>query len=223
MITEDSACAKGLETPFYIPASNPAPCREEMNCHFPARMAGWGIKEGLKFSGAFIGVILIIAGIVYAWKEKPRITINRKTWAQATATSIATAVDQYYTEYNKLPGVAGRVTTDKVEGIRLLNILNGDESRDAAAENERFIRFLSLREGRDDRRGVIYDSTGSGAVVGLYDEWGSPYTVFLDGDGDGVLEFKLGSKEVRLEGRRAAVVSPGKDGKLGTPDDIKTW
>ena len=196
-----------------------------MNCHFPTRMAGWGIKEVLKFKLAFIGVCLGIVVVVLGFRiGSPRGGHDHRSLrTHNSATSIATAVDQYFTEYNKLPGVAGRVTTDKVEGIRLLNILNGDESRDAAAENERFIRFLSLREGRDDRRGVIYDSTGSGAVVGLYDEWGSPYTVFLDEDGDGVLEFKLGSKEVRLEGRRAAVVSPGKDGKLGTPDDIKTW
>jgi len=33
---------------------------------------------------------------------------------------------------------------------------------------------------------------------------------------DEVLEFKLGSKEMRLEGRRVAVVSPGRTGKLGS-------
>ncbi|MDP4719761.1 MAG: hypothetical protein NWR51_02310 [Akkermansiaceae bacterium] len=60
-------------------------------------------------------------------------------------------------------------------------------------------------------------------MCGLYDEWGNPFTVFLDTDADGVLDLKLDMRETRLEGRKVAAVSPGKDGKLGTADDVRTW
>lgn len=182
------------------------------------------MKWGRKVIGTFIAVGVIIGGIVFLFRSgTARIQNGNRLQAQVAAWSLATAADQFFTEYSKLPGVPGRVTTDSGEGIRLLNILMGNKPQDAAAENERFIRFLALREGRNNRGGVIYASTGSGSAVGLYDEWGNPFTVVLDTDGDEVLKFKLGSKKMRLEGRRVAVVSPGRDGKLGTSDDVKTW
>lgn len=148
--------------------------------------------------------------------------ICRKTEPQATATSLATAAEQYFTEYDCLPDAPDRVTTITPDGIRLLNILCGLVTSDDPSVNPRAIRFLSLREWRRRRGGVVYDSEEK-FIVSLRDEWGNPFTVFLDTDSDEVLHLELGSKEITLEGRRAAAVSPGMDGKLGTADDVKTW
>lgn len=80
---------------------------------------------------------------------------------------------------------------------------------------------MSIREAKGKRGGLVYDPKGK--IVGLHDDWGNPFTVFLDTDWDQILEFKLGTRDFRLEGRSVAVVSPGEDGKLGTPDDVRTW
>ena len=66
-------------------------------------------------------------------------------------------------------------------------------------------------------------NTNDGKLEGLFDSWGSPYTVELDSDGDNKLRFILGSKTVELPDRIVAVHSPGPDGKQGTRDDVTTW
>ena len=147
---------------------------------------------------------------------------GRRSHTQQTTISIATASDQFYTEYNCVPDVPVRVTTDSADGIRLMNILAGLIRTDAPSGNPRGFKFLSIKEGKGKQDGVIYDSDGK-FIVGVFDEWGNPFTIFLDTDYNEILHLKEGSREVTLKGRRAAVVSPGEDGKLGTGDDIKTW
>lgn len=149
----------------------------------------------------------------------------KKTTAQATATSVATAIDQYYTEYSTLPdpndgGSSGDVQfdTDSGNGVELLRILAGLETGNDI-QNDRKIRFLSLKEAKSGNRdGVVYSSDGND-IEGLYDPWGEPYYIVLDYDYDERLSVSpQGSPSKNLNGRRAAVYSLGTD----TPADAKS-
>ena len=84
--------------------------------------------------------------------------------------------------------------------------------------NLRAVKFLSVREGRGNRNGLIYGKDGK-SVVGLFDPWGGGYHVRLDLD----LDEKIHVNGKVLENRRVAVWSDGPDRKPGTADDIKTW
>lgn len=139
-----------------------------------------------------------------------------------TVTSLETAVNNFFTEYGKLPNVDSKITTDSPAGIQLLHILLGIEPAGENPQNTSHVKFLSVKEGKEKRDGLIYAADGR-SVEGLYDSWGNPYTVEIDTDYNEILEFKRGSRTETLKGRRVAVHSPGPDGIHGTRDDITTW
>lgn len=157
----------------------------------------------------------------------------RKVTAQAAATSVATAIDQFYSEYSSLPSGSGTLKTDVGDGVILLNILAGlEEGTDI--ENERKIRFLSLKDAKNGKRdGVVYDASGD-KITGLYDPWGGPYFIVLDNGSGGDFEAydeKLtvtpgnGIKVTKLNGRRVAVYSLGvkEVGDASNSTLVKTW
>lgn len=144
----------------------------------------------------------------------------RKVTALSVVVSLESSVNNFYTEYGSLPAGESRVTTDSAAGVELLRVLLGEENR-STGRNTRAIRFLVTKEGKNRKHGLIHDENGR--IEGLFDPYGHPYTVFLDADGDGAVEYGTGGKVTRLEDRHAAAVSPGEDGKLGTADDIKSW
>ncbi len=84
--------------------------------------------------------------------------------------------------------------------------------------NTRGVKFLSVKEGKDGKNGLIYGADGS-SVLGLYDPWGGGYRIRMDLDYDDKLDV---NGEV-LGDRKVAVWSDGPDRKAGTKDDIKTW
>lgn len=141
----------------------------------------------------------------------------------ATAAALESAINSIYTEYGKLPDVgSNRVTTSSPEGLKLLNILLGLDEKSDNALNSRAIKFLSAREGKNNKNGLIY-ATDLKSAEGLYDPWGSPYTIILDTEYKEHLHFTLGSQTIDLKGRRVAAFSPGPDKKLGTADDVRNW
>ena len=175
-------------------------------------------------------VIAIIAVLAAAGFAGGAAAMNkaRKVTAQAAATSVATAIDQFYTEYASLPEVSSESTTDTGDGVKLLNILAGLETA-TPIQNDRKIRFLTLKEAKNGKRdGVVY--TGS-VISGLYDPWKQPYYIVLDNEAgtggyDETLSFTpKNSSKVDLRGRRAAVYSLG----VAEPNDakpstlVKTW
>ena len=103
----------------------------------------------------------------------------------------------------------------------MLTILLGTEPNSDRMQNKRSIKLLSAKETKTKTKGLLYNSDGT--VEGLYDSWGSPFTVVLNVEDQETLQFSLGSKPYSLKGRRAAVYSPGADKKLGTSDDIRSW
>lgn len=169
---------------------------------------------GLTFM-ALIGAWVVIS------THQARATTCKRTTELSTCVALESAVNNFHIEYGAIPKVATKVRTNTPEGVKLLTILLGME-KSAAPENGRAIKFLSVKEGKDAKNGLIYDPTGA-SVVGLFDRWGSPYTVMLDQDDDEQFQVGQGKMTKTLKGRRVAVTSPGKDGRPGTPDDIVTW
>jgi prepilin-type N-terminal cleavage/methylation domain-containing protein len=174
-----------------------------------------------------ITIIAVLAGAGFA-AGNAAIQKAKKTTALATATAIESAINNFYTEYGAMPTTA---TTDETVGTnndKLIKVLLGLEGTATGALNTRNIKFLSVKEGKAKKNGLIYNTAGT-AVEGLYDPWGGWFNVTMDADYD---EKLVGVKTaagtaITLNGRRAAVWSNGADGVKGSGgaanDDVKTW
>ena len=151
---------------------------------------------------AIVWIFLIL--VVGAIFESPggNISKAKKTTALATATAIESAVNNFYTEYGVLPNVPAVVKTITPDGVELLTMLKGLE-KSTAPRNIRAIKFLSVKEGKNGKNGLIFDPSGT-SIVGLFDPWGNPYTVVLDQDDDKQIEVRRGSIAKTLRGRRVA-------------------
>ena len=175
-------------------------------------------------------VIAIIAVLAAAGFAGGTAALNkaRKVSAQAAATSVATAIDQFYTEYSSLPTGAETppMATNSAAGVRILNILAGIET--APIENERKVRFLSLKEAKSGNRdGVVYNTGTPPQITGMFDPWGLPYYIVMDANYDERLAISPGNSipAVNLNGRRAAVYSLGvkNTGDANASTLVKTW
>jgi len=177
----------------------------------------------IAFCGMMLGGLSLVIGAMEIF-ALPTGNPNHGRHGADLATSIAieSAVNNLYSEYGAVPDVGDRVTTDSVKGVKFLTILLGVDDGSSKPENPRAIKFLSVKEGKNRRGGLIYDSKEN-RPDGLFDPWGNPYTVILDTDYDGQLHFEIAGRHVDLKNRRVAVFSPGRDCKLGTSDDVKTW
>ena len=169
-------------------------------------------------------VVLVVVMVLIPVFVTPTANVEKATRVTSLATAVAleSSINSIYTEYGKLPDVGSRVTTNSPKGLKLLNILLGLDAKSDDALNSRVIKFLAVKEGKNNKNGLIEAVDGK-SVAGLYDSWGNPYTVELDADYNEELHFTVASKAVDLKGRRTAVYSPGPDKTLGTADDIKTW
>lgn len=177
-----------------------------------------------------ITIIAVLAGAGFA-AGNAAIQKAKKTTAMASAVAIESAVNNFYTEYGSMPTaltVDTEINTkDNVKDF--LDILLGLEPTTGTPLNARAIKFLSVKEGKAKKNGLIYNSAGT-TVEGLYDPWGGTYKVMIDADYDEkVIPLpKGGGAKVTLNGRRAAVWSDGADGVVKsangkTTDDVKTW
>ncbi|MFZ9941581.1 MAG: type II secretion system protein [Luteolibacter sp.] len=179
-----------------------------------------------------IAIVAVLAGVGFT-AGGSAIQKAKKTTCLAAATGIETAVNNYYTEYNSMPSsdsTDAPIKTTEAAGIDLLKVLLGMEDASAANRlNPRSIKFLSAKEGKGRKDGLIYNSTGTD-VDGMFDPWGGPFNVIMDLDYDeklvGVQPKGSGSQSVTLNGRRVAVWSDGADGVSASgksADDVKTW
>lgn len=145
---------------------------------------------------------------------------------QSDAMALQQAIEQYYQEYSKLPGLGA--TSDEIQtrgeaGVELLTILLGKEDDTGTMQNPRKLAFLNVKESRNAKKGgLVYSNGGAGGQIdGLYDAWGRPLNVRLDNDYEGEIPDPLIQGNV-VRNRNSLVYSFGPDGKLGT-DDVKTW
>lgn len=194
-----------------------------MKTHSIRRQNGFTLVELL----VVIAIIAVLAGAGFA-AGNAAIQKAKKTTAMATAIAIESAVNNFYTEYGSMPTDA---TADgapiSTKDTTLLNVLLGLEKESASMLNTRKIKFLSVKEGKAKKNGIIYTGTGT-TVEALYDPWGGYYFVVLDADYDEkVKPAPAAGTAPTLNGRRSAVWSNGADGVKGTGgtagDDVKTW
>jgi prepilin-type N-terminal cleavage/methylation domain-containing protein len=181
-----------------------------------------------------IAIIAVLAGVGFS-AGGSAIQKAKKTTCLAAAVSIESAVNNFYTEYGSMPSAGSADTTVKTNeaaGKDLLKVLLGLETVPVDQRlNPRGIKFLSVKEGKANKNGIIYDATGA-TVDGMYDPWGGPFNVILDLDYDEkVAPAPSAGGGATLNGRRVAVWSNGADntglsgntGRGKSTDDVKTW
>lgn len=201
-----------------------------MKTHSSRRKDGFTLVELL----VVITIIAVLAAAGFA-AGNAAIQKAKKVTALATITGIEQAVNGFYTEYNSMPksdmnNQDTKVNTSQADGKELVNVLVAYKEDDPVL-NSRGIRFLSVKEGKAKKNGLI--TTGDSPnqkADGLYDPWGGGYYVLLDGDYDEVLKPDVtGAKGTppTLNGRRVAAWSGGADGvslnQGQTSDDVKSW
>lgn len=178
-----------------------------------------------------ITIIAVLAGAGFA-AATGAIQKAKKTTALSAATGLETAVTNFHTEYGGMPAdmdedtvEAGEATTT-VDGLKIINVLLALEADTVTNPlNPRAIKFLTAKEGKGSRDGLIYNSTNT-EVTGFFDPWGGPYRIVLDGDYDDKIIVKpTGSDSKTLNGRKVAVWSEGADylDDKKLTDDVKTW
>ncbi len=170
-------------------------------------------------------VIAIIAVLASAGFAVGPAMMNRakKVSAQATAISIANAVEQFYTEYSALPDPgsnstdAAFTTTDSA----LLDILAGGTKPSSITQNPRKIRFLSVKEAKNGMDGAVYSGS---SIDKILDPWGQPFTITLDYNYDEQLDVQV-TGNPKLNGRRVAVHSLGVKvpGEATARTLVKSW
>ncbi len=176
-------------------------------------------------------VIAIIAVLAAAGFAGGRAALEKakKVTAQAAATSVASAIEQFYADNSALPGT-GSADVDNLStlpggtGVGVLQALIGKD----LTQNPRGVRYLSLQEAKgtaEPRGGATYD--GSGNILGLYDPWGEAYFIAVDYDYDEQLPVNPGitGTSTTLNGKRSAVYSKGvADGDTPRANTlVKTW
>jgi prepilin-type N-terminal cleavage/methylation domain-containing protein len=189
-----------------------------MKSSFSRQPRGFTLVELL----VVIAIIAVLASAGFA-AANAAIQKARKTTALATATALESAVNNFYNDYGTMPKEgAADVTVQTDTDTALLRALLGEDD----TNNPRGIRFLSVKEGKNNKNGLIYGSGGS-SVQGLYDPWGGPFFVMLDLNLDEKVTIPAGvlNGGRTLNGRRIAVWSRGADYRDNNKsnDDVITW
>lgn len=178
-----------------------------------------------------ISIISVLASAGFA-AGSAAIQKAKKTTCLATCVAIESAVNNFFTEYGSMPADGTGDTLVKTDGsggnsIELLKTLLGMPETANPPKNTRAVKFLSVKEGKAKKNGLMYNPDGT-SVTGLYDPWGGGYNVMMDcGFNEKiVVSPKASGASVTLNGRRCAVWSDGADGVTATgkiTDDVKTW
>ena len=173
-----------------------------------------------------IAIIAVLAAMGFAGAQAA-ISKAKKVKARKICVTLEQGVMAFYNTYGYLPtNPEEEVTleTGTDEGDLITILLGYEEGTDI--ENEKKIRFFEAPEAKGARDGIVYAGTGN-SVTGLFDPWGEPYRIILDGDYDETLKspFTDSGKGSTLRGRRAAVFTYGKNGEPddGSGDDVKSW
>lgn len=175
--------------------------------------------RGLAIAGLILGylftfLIAVLAAIVIASFSVAKPKVQRHQCLN-TVTQLSSAIDSFYNEYACLPLTGNAditVSTDtEIEVLKELLGMNGPI-------NIHGVRFLSIKQGKNQKDGLIY-RPDSYVLEGLFDPWGGSYKIRLDLDYDEKIEVN----GVDVEDRRAAIWSDGPDRVSGTEDDVRSW
>lgn len=171
-------------------------------------------------------VITIIAVLAGAGFVVGNAALNnaRKLSSQAAAVGIEQAINAFYSEYNYFPVTGGVAQVDTSNNAELLNALLGKDE----TLNPRGLPFLTAKEGKKrgsgGADGIVFSDGGT--VRGMYDAWGNGFIVVFNTDFEDQLRFTTSdNKSVTLNGRNAAVYSPGvPEGETATTKSlVKSW
>jgi hypothetical protein len=175
--------------------------------------------RGLAITGLILGYVFTVLSVIMIMLVyngfKTAMNSAKIVQERSAIMQIEMAVQNFYDEYGTLPNEGTSDTTfDSDKDTEMFEALLGDDKM----LNPKSIKYLTMREGKDRKNGVIYDPSGTN-IIGIFDQWGGAYKVRLDLDYDEQIEV---NGEI-LKGRRVAVWSDGPDQIAGTDDDIKSW
>ncbi|MCW1922555.1 type II secretion system GspH family protein [Luteolibacter arcticus] len=169
-----------------------------------------------------VSIIIVLAAMSFgaisiATKKKNAVT------TLTDVTALASALDRYYDEYNKLPNVGSQdeMVAEGQSGAELLTILLGKEESSGEMQNPRQIVFLTSRNTKNKKQGGLVYSNGN-QVEGLYDAWGRPLNIKFDEDFDGEIQNPIKQGDI-VRGKKVIIWSFGADGKFGDNDEVKSW
>jgi len=169
-----------------------------------------------------ISIIAVLAGAGFA-VGTAAFNNARKLASQSSAVALEQAINAFYSEYNDFP-VRGTDRVDTSSSKAMLEALLGKDP----LLNPRGLNFLTVKEGKrrgnGGTEGIIYNDDGG--VRGLYDSWGNGFIVILNTNFEDQLRFQTpDSRSVTLNGRNAAVFSPGvPEGDTPTAKSlVKSW
>ena len=162
----------------------------------------------------------------------------RKKEATIISIALANGVEQFYSDYNRLPksvsSSAGEdAETSSESSEEVIKVLIGKEGESEKLQNPRNTNYLEgLKQAKPAPKGKKAVAGGSSKWVnGLADEdgeysvvdgWGNYYKMKLDSDYDGKIDnpnIKAVADGVKDVIKRVIVWSPGKDGKEETWED----
>jgi prepilin-type N-terminal cleavage/methylation domain-containing protein len=172
-----------------------------------------------------ISIIVVLAALSFGAAQvaiKKANTLKTKT----SATAIASALEQYYLDYSKLPTLGAssdEIRTEGEAGIEFLEILLGKEDDTGAMQNPKKIPFLTVETGKTKKKGgLIYSNGSGGQIEGLYDAWGNAFYVKIDLEYEDEILDPLKQGNV-VRNKKVIVYSYGNDEKIGGGDDVTSW
>lgn len=147
---------------------------------------------------------------------------------RASITGLVNAINNYQSDYNRLPIQSSSGTDSEIEltsGNELLKVLLGENVHKLNPQTQAYLDNVQMGKG------------GTGGLVGpdssfsFVDYWGQPYRVILDADYDDRIpnpdahnSSSSIAKNAPAQLRRSvAAYSAGPDKQFGTQDDITSW
>ncbi len=174
-----------------------------------------------------IGIIAVLASLTFT-VARSVILSGQKMETKTMLTDVELAVNQYFTDYNRMP-VAGQSEEPLRlnQGTDLLTVLLGDVSGPGSA-NPAGKPYLTPRPARNGRGGLLEPG---GMPPSLVDRWGNPFYIVMDMNFDGRIpnpdasnrDAGISSQAPPHLRMRVAVFSSGPDGEKGTRDDVVSW
>jgi prepilin-type N-terminal cleavage/methylation domain-containing protein len=171
-----------------------------------------------------MAIIAILAGLGFAGLQGA-LEAGKKAQARNDVQQVVMAVKAFLLEYGRLPTVDG---SSDFEGNndQLFNVLRGTADQGSQLQmNPRRIPFIELKTVSTSKGGIGPDGK-------LYDPWGTPYKIRLDGDYDNeISNFYSSGAGFGTLNYSVIVTSAGPDRQFGSgdkgsgtaSDDILSW
>lgn len=157
-----------------------------------------------------ISILAILMGLLF-----PAVTgaleNAKKTQVRNDAMQIATAINNYYTEYGRFPVDEGE--SGNVNDPELWDVLSGKNP----AKNPRAMVFLEIPKAKGGKNGRI-DGEGN-----YKDAWGQDYEIRIDTNYDNELKGPSGTKKDDTVQKTVLVWSRGNPRKVKDYDDPSKW